>query len=421
MRKVFKYILIVLAVILTVGSLSLFTVRQKLLDPDVYTDALRQSGIYEEITDIVEDQLTRELIDVGKTAVAELGIQEKEDDVINNVLVWLLNTIIDTQTGTLVSYISDSVGLENLVQQVSEKAILYALEWLSGERETPEFLKYVPTKAELEAVREINVADVIALVTRRAIGIEDLPECANREELITNLNLVKDGRILKLTCTSPELDEVINQTIIRLIPQEMIVTVESTIQGYIDQANLQPIIDQAFTIAIQVAEEKEMLEQVREYVIASKQVIIWMFVFSLLTMIGALLLAESKRLRLFAIIYFISGIIILVKGVFGYSALPYIILNTVSFEDLFVSGALAPAQTALLIESIKLLTSSIIQNIFSPTMYLGLIMAAVAAVIWIADFIARRYDFYKKTKNYFKGLKRSHKAKKRKKSSKKKK
>jgi|GEM_PF-3599113 len=412
MRKTFKYILVVLAVILTVGSLALFTVRRQVLDPAVYTDALARSGIYEEITAIAEDRLTQELIAVGKSAVAELGIAEQEEDVISNILVWLLNTVIDSQTGTLVKYISDAVGFDQLVQQASETAIRYSLEWLGGERPTPEFLKYIPTKAELEAARDINVADLIALVTRRALRIENLPACANRDELIQNLELVRDRRFMQLTCTTPELDPIINQSIVDLIPPEIVTTIEGTVQTYIDRANLQPIIDQAFAVAITIAEKKEALETLREYVIASRQVAIWMLVGSILAMIGALILAEKRRVRLFAIIYFASGLAILVKAAFGYGILPYIVIRSVSFDSLIAWGALSPAQSALLIESIKILVVSIIQNLFIAALYLGAIMTAAAALIWVGDFLARYYNLYKKAGAYFRNWRRAKKSKK---------
>ncbi|NQT29163.1 MAG: hypothetical protein HQ596_01190 [Candidatus Saganbacteria bacterium] len=412
MKKTFKYIVATLAVILTVSSISLYTVRHRLLDPNTYTNALENSGIYQEIGDLLAEQITKKLVAIEKKAVSELDIT-KNDNFANNLLFWTVNSVIESQTGPLVKYALDTIGVEQLLQKASKIPIQYTLEWLSGKRDTPFFIKYMPTKAELDAVRNIRFNDVVVLITRRALNIDNLPQCKNNKETVASLSAIRKGNILDIACTTPEIDPLINLKISGLIPKELTKAVEGPVQKFIAETNLQPVIDQAYAIAVEIDGQRASLLALRQRVALLKHLAVWMFILSLIAAISAVVLAEKKRVRFLAQLYFIGGLIICAVGALGYLVLPSIVLNILDLGRLAATDVIAPTLALILIESIKIFASSVTRSLFAYTLILGLAVTVIAAVVYAADMLARRFDLYKKGIDYLKKLTSTYKNRKR--------
>jgi len=136
-------------------------------------------------------------------------------------------------------------------------------------------------------------------------------------------------------------------------------------------------------------------------------------ILSLIAAISAVVLAEKKRVRFLAQLYFIGGLIICAVGALGYLVLPSIVLNILDLGRLAATDVIAPTLALILIESIKIFASSVTRSLFAYTLILGLAVTVIAAVVYAADMLARRFDLYKKGIDYLKKLTSTYKNRKR--------
>jgi len=160
MKQIARYTALVLAVALTVGSLTVLTVRQRLLTPALYTGALDKAGVYAVFTGILETKVAAYLTQVGKDVIQNL-VQNRQPTnqkvaLLEPAVLWFVNQTIEQQTPKIVQSVSQNIQLSKTFQNTTETGINGSIAWLKGEQADPQFFKYIPANTRKDIIYLCN-------------------------------------------------------------------------------------------------------------------------------------------------------------------------------------------------------------------------------------------------------------------------
>jgi hypothetical protein len=383
MKSFFRYFSLIGAILFTVISLSVLTVRAQLLNPQMYTDALEESGVYSSISDILETKTTSYLISAQKQLVSTIADSyNPENQVVQKlepVVVLFLDSLIDRETEKAVSQVFEKLQVESALKNGSAGVITYSVDWLAGIREDPKFLSYIPDPERLTEIKDQGAVPFFVSQVKQDIGVEDLPPCETVTQVTQNLSTIAQGKISDVTCYSPEIKAVVERGAEVAAPKIAQTQLAMTVNDYLEKYQIRTLVEDLFNSLLNIAYLKQDLYQLREYVIQSKEWAVNGFIISLIMLVIGLILTEKRRIKTLFTVYLVSGISMTVWAVFNMMSLSYLVNKSMPNNlALITDPAISTAQKIALANSIRQAGAYIAQDLVSGMLTIGLLMVAVS-------------------------------------------
>lgn len=387
MKNLGYWIAIIAASLLTTLGVFTLTVRAQLLNPTVYQEALSGSGIYQVVEQTIQDQVTAGLITLQKNLIFQFGFDgdvNNIDTFFDKVIFGVFNTLIDTQTGRLVAQIFDRLSIDQVLEATVNQGIEADIAWLKGERQAHQIFSYIPTTQALENFKQSSLNDIIFQLTLATTGLSELPACSSVEEIAQNLRRAESGNALELTCTNPQITNLITTNYQDFTSRTGIASASAQLTQKFDAFGITKLISAVYDITYQLATLKELALEVRQYVNVSAEYGQAMLIFALPFMLLAIIIKRGKIITTIMLSYLIAGIIILTYGAIHY----YILIPTgVSFIDLSQllprDTILTPSQVFSIQASIVYIISYIARSLLTLTMQVGIILIVIPATIML--------------------------------------
>lgn len=387
-RSFFRYLSIFLAVLIATSSVLVLSLRYALLNPSLYKEAFDQSGIYQVTTQIVEDKTTEALSSLMKSLVAQIGIVEQTEEnrtVLTTALIYVLNTLIDTQTERLVNDFYSNINFSGFLQDTINTAIDQSLAWLTGETEAGEFFQIIPSPEEVEQFQNSSLVDLVTGVVGGALGVEQLPECTSEEQEATNLALITDGQILQVTCTSENIAPALQAAVESLLPSEAINRVEGQVEETIDAFQIRPVLEDIMGVVETLANLKAYALGLRELVQSSRDIAVFGLLVSFILTLVSLYLSPKERFSTFVRMGLGVGVSILAISITYYLVISNAVMATLPLDVnlQFGNSALSASQTTALVISIRSIVSYIVHGVIIAPLYTGVIITVIFGVGWL--------------------------------------
>lgn len=394
-QKIIGISLLVLAIVLGFTGSYILALWQRALNAEIYVEALDQSGVYTEVTNVIEAQVTYYLKTEGKLLVetlAEEQLREDEDEnrIINKaLLIWLLNSVIDNRTETAVSRVSQRIGLEASLKTYSETAITNTLDWVRGDVEDPQIFALIPSVEELENREKFNLRAFLLDFVYDTLGFNDLPECPDSDSARDALRQISEGQWLGIACVSEKIRPAVVERIGESIPENALADVEQTIQESNAKYRLDTLTDGLNEFVLQLSKLKEQILNVRHMMESLRVGAIVLILLSLLSALGAFFVYPRRNFRVFAVIGLGIGLSLTIVGVILDLVLRNEITNAYDLSEIDISSeAISVAQSALLADSLYQMVFYIGDHVNDYAIQAGLIITALFLLILVVLFIA---------------------------------
>lgn len=397
-KTILQYFCMVFAVVFGVSGFYILTAWNRILTPDIYIEAFEKSGVYREVTNVVEAQFTYYLQVQGKELVAAIVQQEAEDEdrenrlIDRNLIVWGLNTIIDNRTGNVVSAISERVALEENIQNFTESALTRSLGWVRGDVQAPQVLVSIPSVEEMENISEQGlVRDSLTGIAFNAFGFSGLPECPNNTEEREVLRQIATGDWLNIACITDRVTPAVKERIESTIPADALANVEARIQERFDLYKLDTLSQGVLDFVLNLSRVKEQAVAHRDNIQAVRSLSIGLIVAAAVFSMGAFVFAPKKSAKIFVYIGLYTGILL--------SAIALILNMTIANRltgliDLtgfaLNSEAISIAQATLLSKSLEMSAIYIGQHIHDYVIRTGLALTVVFGVLLLITIFFER-------------------------------
>lgn len=318
MKNFFRYLSLVIAMLLTVGGLSTLAIREQVLKPDVYNQALNQAGVYPAIEDILVTKTAAYIETAAKQVVAQLSnqINPQREAVarLEPLAVWYLNDLVSRQTTPLVAEAAKNLQVTNNMQALTEQGVNYTVGWLAGTQPDPKFMAYIPEPEQLEAVKTEGAIPFVARQLKTEMGLEDLPPCESALEGANNLRLITSGRANEINCQSEEIRMAIARTAQVIKPQIAKTQLAITLESYVEKYQIKTLVDNVFEAVMDLSVFKQELMTFKANLALVEQQAQRALWGSLIFLAIGLVLTEKKRLRTLFLTYMWVGILMLVSA-----------------------------------------------------------------------------------------------------------
>lgn len=384
MKQFLYFTTISLAALFTIfGSLLLIS-RYTLLQPETYNSALEESGIYQVSNDILQEKVTQGVVTVSKGLVLRIGFggdASAIDSIFDRILVSLINTLIDQQSGRLVADLFVRINLPGVLQQTAEQWIARDLAWLKGEREAAEIFSYIPEPEAVERFSNSTFTQNLSSIALVSAGYTDLPECQTQDELATNLQLAEQGRILQMTCSSDLIQPVIDEQVSTILPSSVTERIDTGVEQRVDAFGIQPILDTVSEIALAISQLKQDLIELRSYVELSLEYAVGMLLIGFTLAIASMFIIRKQMLVSFFSVYIISGVAILLTAlVFRWFFIEDLIAQVSLSNPETFQPALSTSQSTKLSLSIQEFLRQVLNSVVIANIYFSLFLMGVAGL-----------------------------------------
>lgn len=389
-----RYLSILLVVVFTSFSIITLTTRWRLLTPQVYNEAIAQSGIYELSTEVVEEKATDALIALEKQIIISLGLEENSTDrsFLENAIVWALTNTLDDATATLVSKVSERIDLTGIFRSATETLIANDIAWLRGETEAPEIFQLIP---EPEAIMEFRsgIEDQIEKprsVSKSLERITNLPICGSSTESSSNLVFAKQGNLASITCTSEEITLAVTTSVANIAQSEMLWG-EGGLGAELDNLGLTSAVDAIYETSLAIANLKQDALAFRNAVARSRETAMFFLSVSLPLLAYALIVSKGKRVRTLLRTYLATGLVICVFAIIEYLILTNALAHFVGDATITSEGFLSATQQIRLAQSIRSIELYIVRDVSYFLLLAGVSLVALTATpLAVFKFMDRR-------------------------------
>ncbi|XLQ19687.1 MAG: hypothetical protein ACKUBY_03785 [Candidatus Moraniibacteriota bacterium] len=403
-NKILVRVLSVASIVLMSLSIFTITVYKRALDEELYKEALNQSHIYEIVANVIERNVSEAIIAWEKDLVNNLMPEPvKNNTLANTALSFVLDTVIEKQTPDLVSNIFGKIGLADVFQNVTEKTIETDLQWLKGEIDAHEAFGYIPTPEQIEGIKESNFTQILGNVAKNAFGVQNLPECKSMNEVNANILRIANGNIAEVTCTTEQIDMVMNESMKNSGIGTVVDKVGSGAQELAQNSSVNELLTDVYNVSYAIAQIKQIAIDVRQDV---QGILKWSyFVLFLSVVIGgfAIYRKESGGRTVQTItITFASGLTIAIIAVLHYILLSKLLLGVIPFENIVLgTNILTGAEAALLTNSIKFIVEYIVTGIVKLSFVIGVWMTILSSLAFGG---VKLYENREVLKKKFKGM-----------------
>jgi hypothetical protein len=392
MKNTMRHLFAALAIIF--GSISLYVllVANQALTPELYTDALEEAGVYQEISNVIEERVTEGLIESGHDIIDEIVEENIEETPYSKALVWALNSLLDSQTGTVVEAISDRIGLEQGIQNAFEKDIEFATGWLRGDAELPKFFSYVPSVEAVEEIEENGAfGTMIMAFTEDILGVTELPECSYSGAETSTLEALSEGNWEGVTCTSDTVRPVIAATVEEFIPPETIENLEDELSKFLETYKLKEVWDWILGSVKDLATFKEAMYDAQGAVMWLHTTGVVVLSLSIVSGLIAIVMSQGTRLKMFISLAVIPGVVLLLGALVFNLFIADSIVDSLNFGGLLISSdKISATQSALLEASFMSSAGMILHGLHDQVIRVGVLLVGPGFVAWLLGvFVAR--------------------------------
>ncbi len=385
-NKILTRIAVFASVILMSLSIFIITIYKRVLDEDLYIEALNQSQIYVIVADIIERNISESIIAWEKGMVDNLIPEQDENNLlVNSIRSFIFDTIIEKQTSNVVSNVFDKIGLEKVFQNVTEKTINTDLQWLKGEKEAHEIFGYIPTPKQIEKMKEGNFTQILLNnIIQNTFRTNNLPQCKNTQEINMNIALITNGNIDEMTCTTEEIDVVAQKMMEESGVKTIVEKVGTGAEELTKNSNVDGLLTDIYNISYAIAQIKQIAIDTRHDI---QGILKWSyFTFFLSIIFGGFavyLKKPEKRIMQVTVILFSSGVILISLSLLHYILFSKLLLEVIPFENIALgTNVLTGAEAILLTNSIKFIIEYIITGIVKLSFVIG---------VWIIIFSGTIY------------------------------
>lgn len=374
------------AIIFMTISIIGITMYHSILNANLYKEALDKSEIYTIVVDIVERNISESLVAWEKNLINELipGDAFNNNELISGALSFVLNTVVEQQTPELVSNVFEKIGLAEVFQNVVEKSIDRDIAWLKGEHQAHEMFSYIPTPEKIESLEGGTFTQLLDNVVKNAVGINALAQCTSNAEINANIVQINQGNMKGITCTSPQIDALLNEE----FDNSTINTVINKVGGGADtiaqDSQVNALLTDIYDFSLTVANIKQGMLDMRS---AIQNILTTSYVILGLSLIAGgfaiFLQKKEKRFRESVIIVSSSGLSILVATGLYYLIFSRLLANAIPLNEVtFSTNALTSAEGALLANSLRFILDYIVTGIIAVTFKAGIWISLVGLVMY---------------------------------------
>jgi len=406
MKSFPRTVAIFLAVLFTVLSLLTLSVWERVFSSDLYVNSLSEAGVYKQVTTVIENKVTHAIVTSGNEYLEELRdrIAEDEDKTdqekkIDEGIIWVVEIIIENNSEDVVAAVSESMNIESGMEDGTRAVLDGSFSWLRGERETSKAFDSIPTTEEIEKLEGTTlVEEGFTYVAANALGVADLPECSSKKAETEALEQLDESGLMDVSCTSDDVQPVIDDTISDLIPQQVVEKLETDIDDILDKYDLNPVLNTIYEGIKALSEAKQYALDARTYVQSIQYSAIVLFALSVPMALLAVVLSKGDRFMTLVRMYFASGFILVGFVAVHHFILTPIAMNQIDFSRFEISSeGLSSAQEALWMDSVENASEMIIRGQLDYTFGVGMTLILVTGGIWILINISRRlpWDTYR--------------------------
>jgi len=388
----------VFAVIFGVTGFYMLAAWNRVMTPDVYIEAFEESGVYREVTNVIEAQFTYYLQVQGKELVATIIQQEAEDEdsanrlIDRNLIVWTLNTIIDNRTGNVVSAMSDRIGLEENIQNFTETALTKSLGWVRGDVQAPRVLLSIPTVEQVQNINERGLArDGLTGIAFNAFGFNELPECTSNSDEREVLSQIAGGDFMNIKCVTDRVTPALKERIESTIPADSLARVEARVEERFDLYKLETLSQGVTDFVLNLSKLKEQVVQHRDTIQAVRSFSIGLIVAAFIFSVAAYAFSPKRTIKIFMYIGLFTGLLLSAVGSILSVTIADRISGLIDLSGLALnSEAISLAQATLLSQSLEMSAIYIGQHIHDYVIWTGITLMAAFGVLLLATVFFER-------------------------------
>ena len=411
MRNFLGYVSVFLVVLLGSISITSIAFQNQALNPELYTDALYQSGVYTQATNVVEEYTTNSVVDLSKSFLEEQKKKRKEEDQkISTIgLEAVLEYLIQNKSDEFVRAVYKSIDLEGNMQKQTEEEITATVEWLKGNREDPAIYAYIPSVEQMESLEDEGILKSVTVIGfLRAFGVSELSECSNEEEIQENLERLQGGKLREVTCTSESLKPIIWEEVLKIVPEELIDKAQANVDDFLEEYNLKPVVDQIFTFIKEMSKFKEYTYTVRDYISYNRYAATTLFFIAVVLSFLVLLLAKGNKFVTFFGMYFAIGFVVVLASLSYRFIISGVVLNSMNFDGLQIeSEEVSSATGELFFQSVEKASEKIVYNLANDAIAAGITIILITGIILlIYSAIRNRRELKKGVANGYEKVKK---------------
>ncbi len=374
------------AIIFMTMSIIGITMYHSILNANLYKDALAKSEIYTIVVDIVERNISESLVAWEKNLVNELipGDAFGNNKLISGALSFVLNTVVEQQTPELVASVFEKIGLAEVFQNVVEKAIDRDIAWLKGEHQAHEMFSYIPTPEQIESLKGGTFTQLLDGVVKNAVGINALAECTSDVEISTNITHINEGNVGNVTCTSPQIDRLLDEQLANSKINTVIAKVGGGADTIAKDSQINALLTDIYEFSLTVANIKQGMLDMRsaiQGILTTSYIVL-----GLSLIVGGFAIffqSKEKRFRESVIIVSSTGVLIMLATGLYYLIFSRLLANTIPLSNVtFSTNALTSAEVALLANSLRFILDYVVTGIITPTFRTGIWISLLGLVMY---------------------------------------
>lgn len=372
------------SVILMAASLFGITVYKRALDENLYKEALEKSEIYTVKADIIERKATEALIEWEKDLIASIVPEDAlgENPLVKTATSFLVDTLVEQQTPAFVESVFDRVDLAEVFRSVTEKKIDADISWLRGEREAHEAFSYIPTPEQIEQIKGSNFTQMLDVLIKNSLGVNELPECQSPGEVTQNLTRIAQGDVNNVTCTTDQISRVLEGEVDGLAVSRVADIVGEKADTVAQGSRVNAFLTDIYNLSYAVAQIKQTALDMRADIQTTLRWLYAAFFVSIAVFCIAIFLTKKgERFCKGVILFFSAGALIVFIALMHYTVFSHLLLRAVPFERIVMgTNILTNAEGALLTNSIQFIVRYITTHLVSMSFTIGVWLMALSAI-----------------------------------------
>ncbi len=396
--KILRYLSASIAIILITAGIFVLTTWYRILTPDLYVTALAESGIYTQITEIVEDYATTATVALvqnttstvttqATTALLERITQENQLQPRGELVVERLgdragdavSQRIEPEVASIVAQATQSMQLEQNLQRITEESLTATANWFRTAAPAPAFFSYIPEPAQVDALDHFGLLKLGALIAvHNSSGLAKLPVCRTQQEVTDNLYKIQNGELKAITCTSQSIQTVVVKELENTVPFQLLDRLQLRMYEALEVYGITQVLNNMKELVRGLSMVKAEILATQEFVQSVKKLGVVLLMFSLPFVFLATAIAEpGKRVMSLLYVTLASGVTLILAAAFYLFTFPEYFLGAINLQRILTLQSLPPARAALLYESLNSAASAVATGVVDYTMMLGTIFVLV--------------------------------------------
>ena len=384
--KILVNVLGITSVILMAASIFGITVYKRSLDETLYKEALEKSQIYTVAADIIERKTTEMLIEWEKGLIQSIVPESalEENPLAKTAVSLLIGTLVEQQTPVFVESMFDRVDLAEFFQSITEKKIDADISWLRGEKELHDVFGYIPTPEQIEQIKGSNFTQILDTLVMNSLGVNELPECQNAEEIGQNLARIAKGDVNNVTCTTEQISEVLAGEVDELAVSKVAGIVGGKADEITQESRINALLDDIYNLSYAVAQIKQIALDMRSDI---QKTLRWLYAalgISFMLFVTTIFFTQKKkRFQKGVLLFFSSGVAVVFIALMHYIVFAHLLLRAVPFQKIAMgTNILTDAEGTLLINSIQFIVEYITTNLVSLSLTIGVWMVILSGIVY---------------------------------------